>query len=63
MGMAQTYTRPATIGRAGLWGLLWVVCIKMAANGEQFCYRHTFEIRLQKLDNEQLRALPSNHAK
>jgi hypothetical protein len=46
-----------------VWGLLWVLCIKMAANGEQSCYRHIFEIRLQMLDNEQLRALLSNPAK
>jgi hypothetical protein len=29
-----------------LWGLLWVVCIKMAANGEQSCYRPMFNSRL-----------------
>jgi hypothetical protein len=46
-----------------VWGLLWVPYIKTAANGEQSCYRHTFEIRLQKLDSEQLSALPSNPAK
>ena len=51
------------IGLARLWGLLWVVCIKMAANGEQSCYRDAFEIRLQKLDSEQLSAQPSNPAK
>jgi hypothetical protein len=49
--------------RVWVWGLLWVLCIKMAANGEQSCYRHIFEIRLQMLDNEQLRALLSNPAK
>ena len=32
--------------RAGLWGLLWVLYIKMAATGEQSCYRHIFELRL-----------------
>jgi hypothetical protein len=51
------------IGFWELWGLLWVVCIKMAANAEQSCCRHIFEFCLQQLDNEQLRALPSNPAK
>jgi hypothetical protein len=26
----------------GLWGLLWVLCIKMAANGEQSCCQRVF---------------------
>src|ERR1035437_11035952 len=28
-----------------LWGLLWVLCIKMAANGEYSCCRHVFAHR------------------
>jgi hypothetical protein len=28
----------------GLWGLLWIACIKMTANGEQSCCRRIFEL-------------------
>jgi len=34
------------IGFWELWGLLWVVCIKMAANAGQSCCRHIFEFCL-----------------
>ena len=49
MGMAKHTRDRQRIGLAGLWGLLWVLCFKIAANGEQSCYRHMFELRCKSL--------------
>jgi hypothetical protein len=39
----RRFGRLATDRISELWGLLWVVCIKMVANAEQSCCRRIFE--------------------
>ena len=49
--------------RSAMWGFLWVLCFKIAPNGEHSCTRQSLMECSQLLDNEQSSVLLSNPAK